>query len=238
MGHNVRVANAKRKRSKLSAQIGCGVLAGPLFVVAFTAIGARRPGYDWHRQAVSSLGDGDRGWQQRANFILTGVLYSCAARGLSRCSRRSVYPGAVPALVAAAGIGLIGSGVFVTDPMMGGFPPVVGSEDGSNDAALADAAPTLEGTLHNLCAIPVFAGIPVAGLASAVVAARSWDYSWATYSAGSSLVMVCSFVLMGRAFGGVPGFAGKGGLFQRISIASGFGWLTALSLRALSSLSE
>jgi len=48
--------------------------------------------------------------------------------------------------------------------------------------------------------------------------------------------MVCSFVLMGRAFGGVPRFAGKGGLFQRISIASGFGWLTALSLRALSSL--
>jgi hypothetical protein len=38
--------------------------------------------------------------------------------------------------------------------------------------------------------------------------------------------------LMGRAFGGVPRFVGKGGIFQRISIASGFGWLTALSLRA------
>jgi hypothetical protein len=49
-------------------------------------------------------------------------------------------------------------------------------------------------------------------------------------------LMVCSFVLMGRAFGGVSVFAGKGGLLQRISIASGFGWLTALSLRANSSL--
>jgi hypothetical protein len=48
--------------------------------------------------------------------------------------------------------------------------------------------------------------------------------------------MVGSFVLMGRAFGGVPRFVGKGGIFQRISIASGFGWLTALSLRALLSL--
>lgn len=227
----------KRKRSKLPAQVGCGVLAGPLFVVAFTAIGARRVGYDWHRHTVSSLGDGDRGWQQRANFVLTGVLYSCAARGLSRCPRRTVYPGAVPALVATAGIGLIGSGVFVTDPM-GGFPPVEFSEDGSNDAALADTAPTREGTLHNVCAIPIFAGIPVAGLASAVVAARRRDYGWATHSAGSSVLMVCSFVLMDRAFGGMPPFAGKGGLFQRISIASGFGWLTALSLRALSSLSE
>jgi len=73
---------------------------------------------------------------------------------------------------------------------MGGFPPVVCSEDGSNDAALADAVTTREGTLHNVCAIPIFAGIPVAGLASAVVAARRRDYSWATYSAGSSLLMV------------------------------------------------
>lgn len=228
---------AKRKRSKLPAQVGCGVLAGPLFVVAFTAIGATRSGYDWRRHTVSSLADGDRGWPQRANFILTGVLYSCAARGLSRCSPRALYSGAVPALVAAAGIGLIGSGVFVTDPM-GGFPLVVGSEDGSDDAALTDAARTREGTLHNVCAIPIFAGIPVAELASAIVAARRRDYIWATYSAGSSVMMVGSFVLMGRSFGGVPRFAGKGGLFQRTSIASGFGWLTALSLRALSSLSE
>jgi len=226
------VVIAKRKRSKLPAQVGCGVLAGPLFVVAFMMIGARRPGYDWHRHTVSSLGDGDRGWQQRVNFTLTGVLYCCAARGLRRCPRRTVYPGAVPALVAAAGIGLIGSGVFVTDPM-GGFPPVESSEDGSKDAALADTAPTREGTLHNVCAIPIFAGIPVAGLASAVVAARRRDYGWATYSAASSLSMLCSFVLMGRAFGGVPRFVGKGGIFQRISITSGFGWLTALSLRAL-----
>ncbi len=231
------MAIAKPKRSKLRAQDGCGVLAGPLFVVAFTAIGARRLGYDWHRHTVSSLGDGDRGWQQRANFISTGVLYCCAARGLSRYSRRAVYPGAVPALVAAAGVGLIGSGVFVTDSL-GGFPPVESGEDGSNDAAAVDTTPTREGTLHNVCAVPVFTGIPVAGLASAVVAARRSDWGWATYSAGSSLLMVSSFVLMGRGFGGVPRFAGKGGLFQRISIASGFGWLTALSLRALSSLSE
>jgi hypothetical protein len=90
--------------------------------------------------------------------------------------------------------------------------------------------------LHNLCAIPVFGGIPVAGLASAVAAARRSDYRWVCYSAGSSLAMVGSFVLFGRAFGGVPRFADKGGIFQRISIALGFGWLAALSLRAWSSL--
>jgi hypothetical protein len=39
----------------------------------------------------------------------------------------------------------------------------------------------------------------------------------------------------GAAFGGAPRLAGLSGVFQRISIASGFGWLSALSLRALRS---
>jgi hypothetical protein len=133
-----------------------------------------------------------------------------------------VGPRAVPTLVAAAGIGLIGSGVFVTDPM-GGFPPAIRGEKGPDDAAFAEPAPTREGMLHNVCAVPIFAGIPLAGLVSAVAAARSSDYPWACYSVLSSLVMTGSFVLMGRTFGGVPRFAGKGGIFQRASIASGFG---------------
>ena len=225
----------ERTPAELPTQVICGVLAGPLFVAALSAIGARRRGYSWRTHTVSSLALGRQGWLQRANFIVAGVLYSCAARGLYRCDRRRVGPRAVPALVAAAGIGLIGSGVFVTDPM-GGFPPVADGEEGSNDAALVEPEPTREGKLHNVCAIPIFAGIPLAGLASAVVAARRRDYRWASYSTTSSLMMVGSFVLMGQAFGGVPRFVDKGGIFQRISIASGLGWLSALSLRALFSL--
>ena len=44
--------------------------------------------------------------------------------------------------------------------------------------------------------------------------------------------MVGRFALLGTAFGDGSPHAGKGGVFQRISIAAGFGWLTALSLRA------
>ena len=47
-------------------------------------------------------------------------------------------------------------------------------------------------------------------------------------------IMAGSFVLFGAAFGGVPRLLGKGGIFQRLSIAAGFGWLSALSLRCLS----
>jgi len=151
---------------------------------------------DWHRHAVSSLAAGDRGWQQRANFIVAGVLYSSAALGLGRCSRQSVAPHIVPSLVAGVGVGLIGSGVFVTDPVSG-FPRTRGKH-GSGKSSPAEITLSREGKLHNICAIPIFAGIPVAGLASALVAARRREYHWACLSAGSSLAMVGSFLAVRR----------------------------------------
>lgn len=210
----------------------CGVLAGPLFAAAFTAIGATRRGYDWRRDPVSALAIGRGGWPQRANFVVAGVLYGCAARGLARCPRREVGPGVVPVLVAGVGVGLVGSGVFVTDPVTS-FPPEVPGEDASGDHGTTRTAPTREGRLHNLFAIPIFAGIPVAAAASALSAMRQRDYRWAWYSVGSILGMASSFVLFGAAFGDGSPLAGKGGMFQRLSIASGFGWLSALSLRAV-----
>ena len=217
--------------------MACGALAGPLFVAGFTLIGAGWPAYDWRRHTVSSLALGHRGWQQRANFIVAGGLYYCAASGLGRAPRRSRGRRAVPTMVAAAGLGLIGSGVFVTDPM-GDAPPVPNGDHGAHDEGVGATgerpAPTRAGRLHNLCAVPIFAGLPLAALASALVAARRRDYSWASFSAASGLATVASFVLMGRAFGNVPGLAGRGGIFQRISICSALGWLTVLSLRARS----
>ena len=197
------------------------------------AIGATRAGYDGERLPVSSLAIGRYGWLQRMNFVVAGVLYSCAGAGLGRSANRRAGPRAVPALVAGVGVGLIGSGILVTDPV-GGFPPRAPG-GASPDHAGSGAAPTRAGRLHNLFAIPVFAGTPVAALASAATAVRGRDYRWAGYSAASGLAMVGSFVMFGRAFGDGSPLAGKGGVFQRLSIACGCGWLTALSRRALSS---
>ena len=90
--------------------------------------------------------------------------------------------------------------------------------------------------LHNLFALPIFAGIPAAALTCATSATRRGEYRWASYSAGSAIAMTRAFVLFGAAFGGAPRLAGRGGVLQRISITTGFGWLSALSLRALTSL--
>jgi hypothetical protein len=227
------VSVSGRSPRKRSAQILCGVLAGPLFITAFTAIGAARRGYDWRRYPVSSLAIGPQGWQQRTNFILAGVLYSCAAVGLGRSDRRRIGPRAVPALIAGVGIGLIGSGLFVTD-YVGDLLDKGPGEKNRGQADGATTRPTRTGQMHNLCGIPVFAGIPIAGLASAATAVHSRDYRWAFYSAGSSMVMACGLRLFGAAIRGQSRLGGKSGIFQRISIATGLGWLSALSLRGLS----
>jgi hypothetical protein len=133
-------------------------------------------------------------------------------------------------LVFAAGAGLIGSGLFVTDPVAG-FPPEH-DPAGASDA-IAEVAPTRSGRLHNLCAIPIFVGLPVAALVSAGSGVRRQEYRWAAYCAGSAIGMASACMLFGAAFGGAPTLVTRGGLFQRISIASGFGWLSALSFRAL-----
>jgi hypothetical protein len=209
-------------------------VAGPLFVSAFTAIGTWRAGYDWRAHAVSSLADGRGGWLQRANFMLAGGLYCVAARGLARSPMRIIGPRVIPALIFGAGAGLIGSGLFVTDPV-GGCPPSSRDHDATNGAP-AGVAGSREGKLHYLCAIPIFAGIPAAALTCAGSAARRGEYRWASYSVGSAFVMARAFMLFGAAFGGVPRLVERGGIFQRISIVAGFGWLSALSLRALTSL--
>lgn len=210
------------------AETACGVVAGPAFVAAFTAIGAKRAGYDWRRHAVSSLAAGPEGWAQRANFMLVGGLYCLAAQGLVQTPRPDGGRPMVPGLILGVGAGLIGSGVFVTDPVAG-FPPAVDAPEG----APPRAPQTREGKLHNICGIPIFAGIPAAALICAVSAARRREYRWAAYSAGSAIGMTGAFMLFRAAFGGKPQLAGRGGFFQRISVATGFGWLSALSLRSL-----
>jgi hypothetical protein len=221
-----RWARGTGAREVAGRQAACGVVAGPVFIAVFTVLGARRAGYDWRRHAVSSLAAGRDGWLQRANFMVVGGLYCIAGRGLARSSQRVVGPALVPALTVGAGVGLIGSGLFVTDPVAG-FPP---SEDAADDVSVA---PTRGGQLHNLCAIPIFIGVPAAALLDAGSAARRGEYRWAAYSAGSAVAMAGTCALFGAAFGGAPRVARHGGVFQRISIATGLGWLTALGSRAL-----
>ena len=201
----------------------CGMAAGPIFAAVFLAEGARRDGYPPLRHPVSSLALGPRGWIQTANFAVAGTLFLAGAAGLARAGDRAASSPPVPALIGAAGAGLIGAAAFATDPVSG-YPPGTPG---------APTQPSRRGVAHNLAAVPVFLGLPAAALASGWRSWRAGQHRFGLYSAGTALAMLAAMALAGAGFGQSPRLAGLGGLFQRASIITGFTWLTALSARAL-----
>ena len=134
------------------ALLGCGAVAGPIFLGTATAEGAVRADHRPLRHPVSSLALGPRGGAQTANFSVTGILMLAGALGLSRAAGDAVRTRMGPMLVAAAGIGLLGSAAFVTDPVSG-YPP------GTPDLLTERTTP---GVLHDLFGVPTFLGLPAA----------------------------------------------------------------------------
>ena len=101
--------------------LGWGVVAGPFYVVVSLAQGLTRDGFDLRRHQWSLLENGDLGWVQVANFVLTGIMVVAYAVGL----RRALCPGPgsrwAPSLTATFGAALVAAGIFRADPALG-FP--------------------------------------------------------------------------------------------------------------------
>jgi hypothetical protein len=216
-------SNPGKPQALIRSLLRCGVAAGPIFVAAFLLEGAARDGYRPLRHPVSSLALGSRGWIQAGNFAVTGTLLLAGAAGLARAGDPATSSRAAPALIGAAGAGLIGSAVFTTDPVSG-YPP------GTPDALIR---PSPAGAAHNLAAVPVFFGLPAAALACSWRSRRAGERGFGLYSAGTAITMLATMALAGAGFGQSPRLVNLGGLFQRASIITGFAWLTALSARAL-----
>jgi hypothetical protein len=129
--------------------VDCGVVMAPLFIATALIEGRRRRHYDPRRHPVSSLALGESGWIQTANFLAGGTLTCLFAIGVRRARPKSGST-ASPWLLGAAGLGLIGSAIYATDPA-NGYPPA---------AADRMAQRTRAGVLHELCAAPVMVGLP------------------------------------------------------------------------------
>ena len=193
------------------------MVAPALFVVSFLVQGAVRPDYDPLRHPVSSLVLGPRaGWVQVATFLVTGVLVAAYAVALSRSGAGRW----APILIAAVGIGLIGAGMFPTDPV-NGYPP----------GSPVPAPRTLPGRLHDLFSTPVFTALPAAALVLGARFARAGASGWARYSRLTAVFFWIFFVLSSVGFGGVAALVPTGGLWQRLSLVVGLAWLAATALR-------
>jgi hypothetical protein len=200
--------------------VNCGAMMAPLFVGTAMIEGGRRRAYSPLRHPVSALALGESGWIQTANFVAGGALTCLFAVGLRR-ARQASGPTASPWLLGAAGFGLICAAIFATDPV-NGYPP--GARDRTEHR-------TRTGLVHELSAVPVMLGIPVAAVAAGVRSARRGERRWAVYSVATALVSLAAFFTAGAGFGGAKQFAGRAGLSQRIGIATAFGWISLLAIR-------
>jgi hypothetical protein len=104
------------------AMLICGVIAGPIYILLGIIQMLIRPGFDPTRHDLSLMSNGDLGWIQITNFVLTGLLTIAAAIGMWRVLHGGTGGTWGPILVAVYGFGLIGAGIFVADPALG-FPP-------------------------------------------------------------------------------------------------------------------
>jgi hypothetical protein len=196
------------------ALLWCGVVGAVWFVAVFLIEGATREGYDPMRHPISSLSLGHLGWMQQANFLITGLLFLAFAFGLRG---NGLW---LPVLMGAVAIGLIGAGLFATDPV-NGYPPG------------AVAVGSTAEILHGLFSLLVFVGLPAACGVATRRFAKAGEKGWALYSAATAVAFLVFFFLAGQGFSGDPSFVPVGGLMQRITIVIGWAWIAALALHLL-----
>jgi hypothetical protein len=202
------------------ALLSCGVLAGPLFVLAFLLDGATRPGYDPMSMTVSLLAVGDRGWVQTLNFLVDGLLLAAFTIGLFRVLRDRGTPSmAGPLIIGIVALGVLGAGIFATDPGAG-FPPGVPSPP----------EPSSHGALHDVASLFVFPVMPVASFTFAARFARWGERSLAVYSVVSGVLLVIAFVLLVVGYIGSEGLILGPGVVQRLFIIIGWGWIAVIAL--------
>lgn len=95
----------------------CGLVAGPLLVVALLAQTLWRQDYDVGTDPISSLSLGRYGWVQIATFIVVGALVAALGAGVWRLREHGTAGRGAGALLVVMGLGLAGVGAFVTDPL-------------------------------------------------------------------------------------------------------------------------
>jgi hypothetical protein len=164
--------------------LGYGVLAGPVYVIAVLAQALFRPGFDLAHDDASLLSNGSLGWIQIVNFLATGLMVVACAVGVRRALGGGRGATWGPILLALYGVGLIGAGIFVADPMYG-FPP--------GTAAGRPTVISTHGILHIVAAGIGFLGLVAACFVFARRFAGEQRSAWAWFSGVTGVAFLAAF---------------------------------------------
>lgn len=188
-----------------------GVGASVVFVVVLLVEGALRPGYRPMYHTGSELELGDRGWIQRANFVLMASGVFAFSVGVDRSLGATAGTG----LLVVFGLGMAVAGVFVPDAVRG-YPPGAPSEP--------SAKPTWQHQVHGIVGGPIaFFALCGACLALSGQLHGAWR-SYTLLTAGTGLGMTIWTALAYQRD------ADHTGLIQRGLIVVYWAWIVALGL--------
>lgn len=213
-------AETESYRWLIQLLLAFGTFGNILFIVVFLIEGWRRSDYNPIRHMVSALSTGENGWIQIINFIINGISVLGLAVALRFIIQDSTISFWIPTLMFVLGIGMIGAGLFVTDPVLG-YP----TDKSGNE--------TLGGRMHNFASMVVFISLPVL----IFVIVRTFSIypdlkTWTIYSVISGILFIIFFICFITA--SALEEAGKVinapvGLLQRLTIIIGWSWLACFA---------
>jgi len=190
-----------------------GVGAAVVFVTVVLIEGALRPGYDPIYHTGSELELGERGWIQRANFLLMGVGVLAFAVGVQRTL--NTVAGAV--LLAIFGFGMLVAGVFAPDPIRG-YPPGARSEP--------SAELTWQAQVHNASGPVAFLVL----LGACLTLAGRLQGAWRLYTVLTAVAGLGLTIWTALAF---QRDAANTGLVQRGLILVYWSWIVLLGIHLI-----
>ncbi len=211
-------ASPERSEGRPRALLLAGAVAGPLYLVVGLIQAFTRPGFDLRRHDLSLLANGDLGWIQMSNLIVSGLLVIAGAAGIRRCLASGRGRTWGPLLVGVYGIGLIGAGFFTADPALG-FPP----------GTPADAhSVSWHGLLHFVSGGVGFLSLIAGCFVFARRFAAGGERAWAAYSVATGVVFFLAFAGIAAGSGNswtILGFW--------IGVVLAWSWITAMAVRLI-----
>jgi len=204
--------------------LGWGAVAGPFYVLVSLAQALTRDGFDLTRHEWSLLENGDLGWIQVANFVLTGLMILAFAVGLSRAlaGEPGGRGGRTAALLTAVfGAGLIAAGVLAADPALG-FP--VGTPEGVGTV-------TAHGIGHFAAAGIGFVAIAASCFVLGRRFAADGDRALARFSRVTGVVFLAGFLAVASGAGSVAA-----NILFTCAVVLVFSWIAVVAVHLYRSL--
>jgi hypothetical protein len=208
------------KRTKLL--LACGTILGPLFYAIAIPQMFLRQGFDIRKNVISMLSQGELGWLQVTNFLLTGLLAILCAVGLKQTlqGHRAGTWGSI--LIGIFGIGMIIAGIFKAPPGFG-FPP--GTPEGMPTEIGASAA------LHGIGFLVAFTSLIICCFVFMRYFISLRNRGMATYSAITGIISPL-LIILGQSNQNLAGIS-----FALVG-AVAFGWLSIVAANLSSKLSK